>query len=692
MNIRTFLDSRGVVWILLIVITGIGFYLRLRHLGDLGFRDDEDITTLAVKGILEYGYPRFPTGMIYLRSGLFLYVLALSAHWLGVNEFALRLPAVLFSTATIPLAYMFCARLFNRSVGVLVAAVLSVSFWELEIARNVRMYAPFAFFYLLTVLAFYHYYIEGKGKWKIITTLLAFLTVTIHSLGFSLAFLFLFPLLFEERRRTTHLSLIVNFFLIAVFFFLWDEVMYHFMFLPAIENGFPPLPPDQYSTDTGPLFGIVLGFAEEIDAMFALPQLELLRQLYQVSFPVFFTFSIACLMIAAGLLFLDDKQKSIQKLLLLLIILCCYLQQFSLALPLFFVYLFFYYEGLTALRYRQTKLLLNIILLFFVFWLIFGLWFSPPNDLVASGQSTHFRQTLKLLLNFPKFNIVGVFLKERPVMSAIAGLGFLWAFHVAAQKTETRNWNALFLIFSFFVPLFITGSFRSQYENYRYIIHFDVFYLAFFVLGVTRWQTVAGVLMWNKSNNGFFREKMRFGSVSAPMMVNTLLLIVVMIIDLNPAKTWYATQLHYGDNKVFFGLLKLGHYGDNKTTTSFVKDHLQDEDIVIVIDAREIYNYLGKADYWIATEEQLEQTYQKDGKLWDLYVGARYVTDLEELRSIVEENSKHRVWFIASSQRLADPFEVKPEVAHYIEELANHIVYVGKDQDTMVYLLRKDRQ
>ena len=84
-------------WLLLTLIALVGLYLRVWHLGELGLHGDEDITTLAVRSILDHGYPLLPGGMVYLRALPFHYILAGSVSLLGMTEFALRLPAALFS-------------------------------------------------------------------------------------------------------------------------------------------------------------------------------------------------------------------------------------------------------------------------------------------------------------------------------------------------------------------------------------------------------------------------------------------------------------------------------------------------------------------------------------------------------------------------------------------------------------------
>jgi predicted membrane-bound mannosyltransferase len=103
-------------WWLVGALTVIGAYLRLVNLGALAFHWDEDLYSLAAKAILERGIPELPSGMVYLRGGAFLYLTAASIDLLGFSESALRLPAALFGIATIPLGFLFAARLFGNTV------------------------------------------------------------------------------------------------------------------------------------------------------------------------------------------------------------------------------------------------------------------------------------------------------------------------------------------------------------------------------------------------------------------------------------------------------------------------------------------------------------------------------------------------------------------------------------------------
>src|SRR5690606_27472185 len=65
-------SARG-AWLVVLLLTALGAYLRLANLGELGFRWDEDLTSLAVRAILEQGVPELPSGMIYLRGSWLRY-------------------------------------------------------------------------------------------------------------------------------------------------------------------------------------------------------------------------------------------------------------------------------------------------------------------------------------------------------------------------------------------------------------------------------------------------------------------------------------------------------------------------------------------------------------------------------------------------------------------------------------------
>ena len=185
-----------------VALMAVALGLRLSNLGRLGFWGDEGYTALAVKAILEHGYPVLPTGGMYLRSISFLYVDAVAAMIFGLNEFALRLPSVLANLGAIWMTYLLGSRLVGRTVGLITAVMMVFAGWEIEFARHARMYATFQFLYICSVYVFYRGFIEGNKACRWLTAPIWLLTMMVHELGVVLAVLFLVPLLIKDGWLT----------------------------------------------------------------------------------------------------------------------------------------------------------------------------------------------------------------------------------------------------------------------------------------------------------------------------------------------------------------------------------------------------------------------------------------------------------------------------------------------------------
>lgn len=142
--------------LIIFVIVSFGFYLRATNLTEPSFVDDEYLHVYAAKSILGSEEPTLPSGEIYDRAILYTYLVAFSFKVLGVNEYAARIPSVIFGTLSIILVFFIGRRLFGTLVGIISAFL--VAFVPLEIAwsRECRFYAMYQFFYLLGFYAFYN--------------------------------------------------------------------------------------------------------------------------------------------------------------------------------------------------------------------------------------------------------------------------------------------------------------------------------------------------------------------------------------------------------------------------------------------------------------------------------------------------------------------------------------------------------
>jgi len=681
--------------LLLFSIIAAGFCLRVYNLGGLGFHGDEDVTSLAIKGILEHGYPLLPSGMVYLRSAPLLYLTAMIVKLFGFSEVTLRIPSVLFSTATILLAFLFTTRLFGRRVGLAVATVIAFSPWEIEVARQARMYSAFSFCYLLTLFSFYRHYVEDKGKNKYITTVLAIITCMIHELGFTLAFLFLFPLLFKRAQTTKRVYLIFNFLVILALSQIWVQSVPYYLRLP-LQIHQDPLPvlqttpglssPAVANPETMTSVAVDreggLPVVRKFLKPFHLPSFELLVRLYQNAFPAFIFLTLMTLGI--GLLFVSRFLKhgiDTDNLILLLLIVAIYGHQFSVGLVLLLFFCFRTHEGLVVLRSRKVLGLGLALGLAFALWLIYGLTLEPINDYVLSGQSSQLRQTMKALINFPRL-FIRAFFEEMPVLTLLAGLGFLWCFHTGSRNRSEKE--PVFVLYAFAAPLLFHGIMKSVLAV-RYNFQLNVLFIILVVLALTRWCEVTEALLGN--------GVARFSSRGRTTITGCLLLALVAL-DLNPVKSGLLVTQNYqqesAGHKFFGDFFDLAHYPDHKTTAAHVKKNLQDRDVVIAMDWLAQYNYIGKTDYWIRTAGYERQTYLHRGRLRDLYTGAFLIADLNHLKSVLSKRRGQRIWIISSSLEVRNLNKVTEDIVSFLESLSEYVVYVGKDGKSKVYLLEGD--
>ncbi len=107
---------------------------------------------------------RFPAKMIYLEFTDFnppLWQLVVSPFlwWLGENEFALRLPALLFSLAAMLITWKLAEELLPDHARIPAAALIGLLPYQFWLAQDGRCYAMLSMFYVLAL------WMVLKGRW-----------------------------------------------------------------------------------------------------------------------------------------------------------------------------------------------------------------------------------------------------------------------------------------------------------------------------------------------------------------------------------------------------------------------------------------------------------------------------------------------------------------------------------------------
>jgi hypothetical protein len=131
--------------LLLITLTGLG--LRL-------YRLDSDLWLDEIAPLYAYGrMSAFHVMTSYTASNNHLLntlLIKKAVALAGPQEWAIRLPAVLFGTATVPVLYWVARSALSRLASLGVALLLAVSYHHIFFSQNARGYSAYLFFSLLT--------------------------------------------------------------------------------------------------------------------------------------------------------------------------------------------------------------------------------------------------------------------------------------------------------------------------------------------------------------------------------------------------------------------------------------------------------------------------------------------------------------------------------------------------------------
>jgi hypothetical protein len=663
---------RGNPWLFIAGLMIVGAYLRLANLGDLGIHSDEDISWITAKLILEKGVPQFPSGLMYVRGGAYLYITAASVWLFGLSEFAIRLPAVLFGLLTIPLAFVFAKRLFGVAVGLLVATLITFSHWDIEVARYARFYSAFGFFALLTVLCIWEHRVRSERLAGGITCVaLAIFCITLHELGYAIALMFLIPpLLTWDTVRHNPSKLVfplVTCLTIGIFFLVWRHVISAGYSVPLTTNPRATTP-----NFVNPAFGGTFDEGVKIGPVsvpLTIPNLSILHALQQTA-PVLAVLLAG--MGSIGVVSLWRKYRSsfstVDTVLLCAAATLSALQLFNLAILAIVLLAASRVDGIRGFRHPPVLLAAAVVGVCFVAWmgLAVGLNLHPVD---ASARAPG---VIRQLLDYPRFTQVWGYAREWPLASIVALVGGLWAFDRVMSRSN-RDVAAGFLLLVFAIPLLVNGLLEHDYQGFRYNIPFDSYYWCFVALGLCKWRVLLPASLRDVANGHSWR-------------MGTVALAALVLLDVNPARAWLVAHRDYTNTGLPYRVYRIPERRDFKTPTAYVTKHAAPNDLVVaIIDAREVYCYLGRLDYWVMSSH-LTQAYYDGEMLREKYVLTPLLTNLTQLQDVLTEAPGRRKWLIASEATVRNTFVLSDDIKHFVLNSQDHVAYVGGDHATKVYL------
>lgn len=137
--------------VILILTAAIRLYLA----NDFNLTLDEATLVEFAQGILKRGYPFIMVGTMEVPLAtyeLVPYPIAISMAIFGLNEFAVRLPSILFGTGTAVLIFIAARRWFDLRTAILASMLYALSPWAIYWGHNCFHPAQAQFFATLTLI------------------------------------------------------------------------------------------------------------------------------------------------------------------------------------------------------------------------------------------------------------------------------------------------------------------------------------------------------------------------------------------------------------------------------------------------------------------------------------------------------------------------------------------------------------
>ena len=665
---------RSATALMLLILIVIGFWLRVRHLGDLALIVDEGIQALAVKGILKDGVPKVDSGHIYTRAISFLYIQAAAARLFELNPFWLRLPSVIFGVAIIIPSYILGRTLFGRSVGLLTASILTFSVWEIELSRYARFYTAFQFMYLISIICFYKGFMRDERNYKIWFLLAAFATFSTHALSQVLLSLFLIPLLstsFTVSRK--------------LLFGLWGVglvglLIFYKKLIGLMKTFEDPLLATLETA--GDAINVVPSVLDKIQWIFGLPPIHLPDLFFFPQTMQHYPLPFAGLVMIAGIstvyfIYCFFQQDSFWKIMFpISIIWAAFFYQFAIVMVLLSLHLILFIREYRNLWKPQLIVIYSVTVIYLIIWFIF----------IYGRPQVSLKHAVVEIFGFPNFAKYFLYwlIKGWPAMTAVFAFGCIML--LTTYFSNRRRILPIFVLGAIFIPAFMASFFKSYHES-RYIFH--LYPLIVIVFSMVSVEAISYILV-----NFPFRRKSRH------VLVTPILIVAILFIsqDANPLHAWSIGNRTYQSTRDRFRSViswkpYAGFHQDHQNPSISVKDHLSPEDKIVVLGPIHMIGlyhfYTGNVDYAVApTRTPTYYSLSKKGKLINYVTGSEILGGLPGFKTFLEKSSKG-VWLIGDYLLLIDENEFYSRtLKEYLRPLVKNPDFIGRDGQTFAVKIR----
>lgn len=600
---------------LLVVIVGIGIYVRFKGLGKWPLAVDEYYIAKSVENILEYGVPKFPCGGYYVRGILYQYLAAPFIYFFSNDEFWLRIIPVLSNILAIPPLYLLGKRLFGKTAACLSVVFFALSIWEIEFARFARMYAPFQAIFLWYLVFFYRVFVDkNQDSWKWLY-IFSFVSIFLYEGSIFLLLFNFIPLVLNYKREDRNNLIFSAGIFICGYIFLSID----FRHLGVAQYLSPAI-----SLPSGSNNGIIL-----------LPNILLTFiphgtvWTFLLLLPAFLTIICFYKLIKYGYL------SNCLKLSLCAIMGMSFFNMFGLIIMFSMVCYLFGIIQLDVSNKKIFRLCCFVVLFNFIFWFVFGLTTEEWHHVFKDIDGNSIKKLLVILFKYPDIfeQVVYPWLRAIPQVAIVSAIVICFGL-LRALKKPGNNKDQLVMVALILVCFMFLGVLTTPYHNTRYSFFIYPAILLLVAGSITRMATIIP-----KNYN-----------------YQHLLIVFFGVIYMGSVEDFGMYHLKEIDSKEInfrlnYDLFRAVHYyprQENKTPAQTINHNSKNGDIIVSTDTSVDY-YLNRLDYSYVSinSRELRVVVGCDGTK-QIWTNAKLIYEEEALFKLLD-NSSVTVWLITRS-------------------------------------------
>lgn len=614
--------------IMLLVILGVGTWLRFWGLGNVGLHGDEETMGMAAMSIVREGTSSLPSGMFYPRGMTELYLMAGSVKLFGESEWAFRLPSALCGVLTIYWSWLAGRRFLRPYWNLAFATAVALLPAMIVYSQTARMYIFLLAAVAACMVCVFAWERSGRTVWLLGGVAALVIGIELQALAVTTALLFLLPGILQGDIR----KLLYGGVSAAI-------VLVSYLLINAWVDSHYPVPPPEYAADLGPplwdrsrapqafalTFEIALWVAGLAIAFFAIHLSRVVPQRLAA-------ISVATLLLAGLLL--------------------------QMKLYYHMAFLLFVAAVVVARRFGGPRIWRR----FRIFALGSGLLALIHFSLLASTPGS-LQKVIGALVGQPSVWPYARIIQFSEVAGLLALAAVVWGLWQLMEKRRVTDY-VLLGVLAVWIPMFTIGFFVwSMPPRYTVASLLPMMLCAFaFAQQAVDWLQT--------------RPALRSMSMlkARPAQIVTIVVMTALVVD--PVQVAATVNSGYESHP------------DHKGAAEFIKaQNISDADVIIAEDVLQQTYYLGRVDYWLMSRNHARRYVElKNGRIQDFYTGAGVISSAAMLEELLSTQRGRRIFVIGSGENQSDKRRgMRGDMDPVLHSKQFEVVYQGRDGLTQVW-------